>query len=68
MMKENTHALMVAVFVAFGLMLVAGLIAIPVLEEAKAISDTALSKRFGQNGELKSKGKRSGNGGGGINT
>jgi hypothetical protein len=55
---------MVAIFVALGVTLVAGLVLIPVLEEAQAISSTALSKRYGQNGELKSNGRRQG---GGIN-
>jgi len=43
--------------------LIAGLIAIPVLEEAKAISSTALDRNKGQQGDSASGGKRQGTGG-----
>ena len=70
------NQLMVAIFVAVGATLVAGLIAIPVLEQALARTVICVDGKIvhacqvkdGQQGDIKSKGKRSGNGGGGINT
>ena len=41
---------MVAIFVALGVTLVAGLVLIPILEEAQARSDIALARNKGQQG------------------
>jgi len=59
--------LMVAIFVALGAALVAGLVLIPVIHEAQARSLTAVFRDKGQQGDFASGGKRQGgqNGGGG---
>ena len=54
----NQQTLMLALFVALGAVLVTGLIAIPVIEEAQAADD----RNKGKQGEIKSKGKRQGRG------
>lgn len=60
----NQQTIMLALFVALGVVVVTGLIAIPVIE-AQAADD----RNKGKQGEIKSKGKCLGNGGsGGINT
>ena len=74
-MKER-QTIMLALFVTLGAVLVTGLIPIPVIEEADArtviCSDGKIVHAYevkdGQQGEIKSKGKRSGQGGGGIDT
>ena len=42
---------MLAAFVALGVILVAGLVVIPAIHEAQAISSTALDRNKGQQGE-----------------
>ena len=64
----NQQTIMLALFIAMGVVLVTGLIAIPVIEEAQARSSTAEENNKGKQGEESSEGKRSGSGGGGINT
>jgi mono/diheme cytochrome c family protein len=59
LVQEKTtmqNQLMVAIFVALGVMLVAGLVVIPAINEAQARSDTALTNNKGQQGVIKSKG------------
>ena len=60
MTKENTNTLMLAVFIALGAVLVAGLVVIPVLHEAQARCLTATLNNKGQQGDSASDGKRSG--------
>ena len=55
-----TNVLGIAV-IAFAIMMVGGLVAIPVIEEEQAADD----KNKGKQGEIKSDGKRKGKGGGG---
>jgi hypothetical protein len=62
MTKLKTNTLMLVVFVAFGVMLVAGLVVIPVIHEAQARSLTATLNNKGQQGDSASGGKRSGGG------
>ena len=48
---NQTSIVMLAIFVALDVMLVAGLVAIPAIHEAQAISSTALDRNKGQQGE-----------------
>jgi hypothetical protein len=63
MTEANTNTLMLAIFIALGVMLVAGLVVVPVIHEAKARSDTALANNKGKQGESASGGSRNGHGG-----
>jgi hypothetical protein len=47
----NQQTLMLALFLVLGVVLVTGLIAIPILEEADARSSTASERNKGQQGE-----------------
>lgn len=60
---NQTNTIMLAVFVALGVVLVAGLVVIPAIHEAQARSDTALANYKGKQGESASKGSRNGHGG-----
>jgi hypothetical protein len=60
----TSTAAMLAIFVALGVVLVAGLIAIPALDQAYASNATSDSKKNGQQGTESSDGKRQGRGGG----
>ena len=61
MIQVNT--LMLAVFIALGVVLVAGLVVVPAIHEAQASNAISDSRNKGQQGFTKSKG----NGGRGIN-
>ena len=62
MTEGTTDTVMLAIFVALGVMLVAGLVVIPVIHEAQARSLTAALRDKGQQGDFSSGGKRSGGG------
>jgi hypothetical protein len=62
MTQVNTNTIMLSVVVALGLVLVVGLVVIPVIHEAQAISSTALDRRKGVQGDSSSGGKRQGRG------
>jgi hypothetical protein len=51
MTLANTNTLMLAVFIALGAVLVAGLVVIPVIHEAQARSLTATLNNKGQQGD-----------------
>jgi hypothetical protein len=51
-------------FIAIGAVLVSGLVAIPMMEEADARSQTASDRNKGQQGDSSSTGKRQGDSGG----
>lgn len=51
---------MVAILMGMGVVLVAGLVVIPAIQEAQARSATATERNKGQQGELSSGGKRVG--------
>ena len=55
---------MLAALVALGVILVAGLVVIPAIHEAQAISSTALDRNKGQQGDSASGGKRQDGSGG----
>jgi len=59
-MLMNQQTLMLALFIALSAVVVTGLIAIPVLEEAHARSQTAEDRNKGQQGNAASDGKRLG--------
>ena len=54
----NKQTIMLALFIAFGVVLVTGLIVIPVIEEAEARSNTASERNKGQQGDSSSGGNR----------
>ncbi len=60
---NQTNTVMAAIFIALGVVLVAGLVVIPVIHETQARSDNALANYKGKQGESASGGKRLGHGG-----
>jgi hypothetical protein len=62
--SNTTTTTMLAIFVALGVILVAGLIAIPAIDQAHASNATSDSRKNGQQGAKSSDGKRQGHGGG----
>ena len=66
-MSMNTSTTMIILLLASAAIVIGGLIAIPVIEAADAANAISEGRNKGQNGEIKSNGRRQG-GGGGINT
>ena len=62
MTQVNTNTIMLSLVVALSVVLVAGLVVIPAIHEAQAISSTALDRRNGVQGDSRSGGKRRGGG------
>jgi hypothetical protein len=58
--SSNIEQILVAIFIALGVVLVAGLVVIPAIEEAQARSDTALERNKGQQGFVQSGGQSGG--------
>jgi hypothetical protein len=58
MTEGTTNTLMLAVFIALGAVLVAGLVVLPAIHEAQARSLTATLNNKGQQGDSASGGKR----------
>ena len=63
MEKIGVDTALAIVVIATAVVLIGGLIVIPAIQEAQAISSTGLSNRFGHQGDESSGGKRQGNGG-----
>jgi hypothetical protein len=61
---NQTNTVMLGIFIALGVVLVAGLVVIPIIHEAQARSLTATLNNKGQQGDSASGGKRHGVGGG----
>jgi hypothetical protein len=57
---NQTNTLMITLFIALGVMLVAGLIAIPAIDEAHARNSIASERNKGQYGFVKSGGQGGG--------
>ena len=66
-MKSET-TIMLSLAIALAIALVAGLVVVPVIEEAQAANPISDANNKGKRGESASGGKRSGSGGGGIST
>jgi hypothetical protein len=56
MIKQNTNTLMVAIFVALGVVLIAGLMVIPAIDEAHARNAVASERNKGQRGSEQGRG------------